>query len=368
MIRRDLSRRFSLLLASCFLLLSPLRAQQVSLTGQVAGSGQISTAPKIIYAQSGFETGNYSEWSGTFYTGQTPTQTAPDVQTSVVRSGTYASHDRYFNLADTFSGTVNTSGTAVAWVSGNTFGLGWDDAPASPIVINGVTYTISSVTNSTNLVLTATAGTQTGVSYTCIGNSHQDVNIHQFMNFGTAQGYPNGLEEFYIRFYVRYHLNAGGTDAGTSNTFQRKVLFLKSFTGEPTEGGATGNFVITSDANKFRLAGGTWAGQGGDASSFSYGAAPPYLMTPPDRHWDAPWTCMEVHIKLNTPGSSDGVLEFWVDGTQYLSYTAYNVRGTATTGWKRVEIGVQADRQFSDPIDEERYWDDVVISSSYIGP
>ena len=71
---------------------------------------------------------------------------------------------------------------------------------------------------------------------------------------------------------------------------------------------------------------------------------------------------------MNTPGSSDGILEFWVDGTQYLSYTAYNVRGTATEGWKRIEIGVQADRQVFDPIDEERYWDDVVVSSVSVGP
>ncbi len=64
------------------------------------------------------------------------------------------------------AGTVTTVGTAVTWVSGTLFSPDWTSTnnppwltPAS-IVINGVTYTIASVTSPTALVLTATAGTQ----------------------------------------------------------------------------------------------------------------------------------------------------------------------------------------------------------------
>ncbi len=59
-------------------------------------------------------------------------------------------------------GTVNTSGTAVTWVSGITFDPSW---ATLSININGVVYTISAVTDPTDIVLTATAGTQTGVNY-----------------------------------------------------------------------------------------------------------------------------------------------------------------------------------------------------------
>lgn len=74
-----------------------------------------------------------------------------------VSSGTFTS------LSAAASGTVTTSGTAVAWVSGTPFSTAWTSG--HPITINAVVYYVSSVTNTTNLVLTGTAGAQVGVAY-----------------------------------------------------------------------------------------------------------------------------------------------------------------------------------------------------------
>ena len=59
------------------------------------------------------------------------------------------------------TGTVDVATTAVSWVSGDKFDTTW----SGTIEIDGTDYTISSVTNTENLILTATAGTDTGVTY-----------------------------------------------------------------------------------------------------------------------------------------------------------------------------------------------------------
>lgn len=61
------------------------------------------------------------------------------------------------------TGTVNTAGTAVTLTAGSSFGLAWP--LNTSITINGAAFLISSVTDASHLTLTATAGAQTGVSY-----------------------------------------------------------------------------------------------------------------------------------------------------------------------------------------------------------
>lgn len=65
-------------------------------------------------------------------------------------------------------GTVTVSHTTVTWVSGTQFETGsvWN---GKQIIINGLSYTVSSVTNSTHLVLTADVGLQARVPYYTTG-------------------------------------------------------------------------------------------------------------------------------------------------------------------------------------------------------
>lgn len=95
----------------------------------------------------------------------------PSVQYSV---GTefYETDRTAVYVVETASGTINTTGTAVAWVSGDHFintGSGFNSAqwPAGTVMtINSVGYPLASVTNSTTATLASSAGVQAGVSYT----------------------------------------------------------------------------------------------------------------------------------------------------------------------------------------------------------
>ncbi len=60
------------------------------------------------------------------------------------------------------TGTVNTSGTAVTWVSGDHF---VSNEAGKSIRINGTIYAIASYSSSTSITLTGSAGSQTGVAY-----------------------------------------------------------------------------------------------------------------------------------------------------------------------------------------------------------
>lgn len=62
------------------------------------------------------------------------------------------------------TGVVSTSGTAVTYVSGDEFATSWIAGQA--IIINGVSYSISSVTSRNAAVLSTSAGTQISVTYT----------------------------------------------------------------------------------------------------------------------------------------------------------------------------------------------------------
>lgn len=95
--------------------------------------------------------------------------------------GHHAVNAIFTDPAGSAVGTVNTSSTAVTWVSGPQFNLQW----TGTITINGTTYTISSVNSPTSITLTATAGTQNGVVYSWSAGA---VTITAFATFTLGSG------------------------------------------------------------------------------------------------------------------------------------------------------------------------------------
>ncbi|HEY4342410.1 MAG TPA: hypothetical protein VGM97_20915 [Steroidobacteraceae bacterium] len=78
------------------------------------------------------------------------------------------------------------------------------------------------------------------------------------------------------------------------------------------------------------------------------------------------WYCVEVHMKLNTPGASDGTFEFWIDDQLQANksnlnwrggYTSYGINALTLEGW--VNDGAARN--------QSRYFDNLVVSTNKIG-
>ncbi len=78
------------------------------------------------------------------------------------------------------------------------------------------------------------------------------------------------------------------------------------------------------------------------------------------------WHCVEVHMRLNTPGKADGALEFWVDDVHEASTDALDWRGE----WQDYGINAVAIENLwpgGAPQGLTRWIDDIVVSTQPIG-
>jgi hypothetical protein len=79
------------------------------------------------------------------------------------------------------------------------------------------------------------------------------------------------------------------------------------------------------------------------------------------------WICIEARIKLNTPGKSDGIIQYWADGKQILLDTGLPLgnesysKGLNMVMWDCYWAG-------KSPKEQSRFYDNLVISTAPIGP
>jgi hypothetical protein len=103
-------------------------------------------------------------------------------------SGNYI-HDNLFEglaLTTNIQGRVNTSGTAVNWVSGAQFNVNWKNGET--LYINNAFYKIASVASSTSLTLQTSAGTQTETGISSRSFMWASVTGNQSINNGGTAG------------------------------------------------------------------------------------------------------------------------------------------------------------------------------------
>lgn len=81
------------------------------------------------------------------------------------------------------------------------------------------------------------------------------------------------------------------------------------------------------------------------------------------------WQCIEGHVKLNTPNVNDGIFEFWINDT--LQAGAYNLNWHGA--WNENPDNMKINSIFFEnywnegsPVQQERYFDNIVISTKRI--
>jgi hypothetical protein len=141
------------------------------------------------------------------------------------------------------------------------------------------------------------------------------------------------------------------TDAASGHVWQGSSSNLAL---DPATGVASdGTTLMTSGYNDFAHY--TWLG-------LAEGATQVY-----DSSHQGRWQCIEAHIKLNTPGQSDGVFELWVDGNLDAQRTGLNWRGSFTAyGLNHVTLENWWNGGVA-PKTEYRYFDDFMLSTRRIG-
>ncbi len=94
----------------------------------------------------------------------------------------------------------------------------------------------------------------------------------------------------------------------------------------------------------------------------------------PSPNWrDGNWHCHELRMKLNDSGQSNGILQYWMDGVLRYSNTSldWKARDVNNCGFHRFGVGIGNTTESN--AFEMTDWtgigfDDVAVSTSYIGP
>ena len=181
-------------------------------------------------------------------------------------------------------------------------------------------------------------------------------------------------DEVYFRYHLRLAqdwLNAadGGKLPGLAGTYGQA-----GWGGRPWDGnkgwslrGSYGTNPPKSNHARGRIMLGTYAYHSKATATYGEGlqwtAGGLAGLVEPDR-----WYCIEQHVKLNTPGKADGVLEVWVDGQLVLSRTDLRLRDRQIVRIEEVWMNVFHGGTSPAPSDMHAYIDSVVVARRYIGP
>jgi hypothetical protein len=166
----------------------------------------------------------------------------------------------------------------------------------------------------------------------------------------------NGVKRWFTRGYLYFppDINWGGTK---NDTIARKLLYFKgvNWDNNTSVWGAMigGYYDKARNAHELTFGMGNHGGTAASIHGLGYISA-------------GSWHCLELEIDISKPPGSH-ILRVWVNGIKTAERTNLNITGSNTAGLDSVEVGRQTDRFNHNGVDEYRYWDNIVISTNYVG-
>lgn len=187
-----------------------------------------------------------------------------------------------------------------------------------------------------------------------------------------ARGKPEP-EEIYFRYYLRFgddwnpYLD-GGKLPGIAGTYGRAGWGMRKtdgYNGWSVRGGFAARPVAAkSVAGMTALGSYVYHADVPDSSGdyWNWNEGPSGLLQ------NNTWYAVEQYVKLNSPGSKDGVFRAWIDGRQVVERTGIRFRHVKDLKIESVWLDVYHGGVSPAPKDMTLYIDNVVIAKSYIGP
>ena len=174
--------------------------------------------------------------------------------------------------------------------------------------------------------------------------------------------------EIYWRMYVK---NQPGWTGGGADKLSRAMVFAGSnwaeaMVGHVWSGGSASSYLLIDPASGTDAAGTLRTTGYNDLANFRWLGAGQSQTPLFDAAHVGRWYCVEAHTRLNSAGLSDGLFELWIDnaleaqrsGLNWVgSYNAYGINAIFFENYWNA----------GSPVTQERYFDDIVVSTQRIG-
>jgi len=184
-------------------------------------------------------------------------------------------------------------------------------------------------------------------------------------------------DALYMRVYARYQSNYAGINSAHNglrmtgkytgpgkrpNGTDFFLVSVENSRGSEAEPGYTHAYVYHPEQDD--VYGEHWFPDGSVVNgSQSFG--PYFVARPKVIPARGAWICFEILVKMNTPGSRDGRIAVWQDGTLVADWQSVRFRDVDTLKIDQIQLenGGQGSTQQND-----KWYDNLVVATSYVGP